>query len=335
MNVLVTGHKGYIGAHLVDLLKQEGHLVTGVDLGLFDGCEWSDLVTPDNELCKDIRALSISDLDGHQAIMHLAAISNDAMGEISPSLTCAVNRNASIRLAQLAKDAGVSRFLFASSCSIYGKGRSSYLDESAPLNPLTAYAESKITTEIEVGKLADEGFSPTFLRNATAFGSSPMLRIDLVVNNLLACAYTRGDIRIMSDGTPWRPLIHCKDIARAFVACLEAPRKDIHNLAINIGSNEENYQVKDVAELVNKLIPEAKIVFTGEIGKDPRDYCVSFELLGKVLPDFRLSYDLESGTRELFHHFVDRQFAIDDFVGPQFLRLKMLKNRLDLLEETP
>ena len=224
MKVFVTGHKGYIGVHLVDLLKQAGHSVTGCDLGLFDGCEWEHIVAADHDLRKDVRDITLQDVSGHDCVMHLAAISNDPMGEVNTAATYAINRDASIRIAQLAKKAGVPRYLFAASCSVYGAGNKLDLDENDPLNPLTAYAKSKIDTEQAVSALADHNFTPAYLRNATAYGHSPMLRIDLVVNNLLACAAATGEIRIMSDGSPWRPLIHCRDIARAFIAFMNAPK---------------------------------------------------------------------------------------------------------------
>lgn len=330
MKVLVTGHKGYIGVHLVALLKEAGHHVTGVDLGLFDGCAWDETVPADVELRKDIRKLTPEEVAGHDCIMHLAAISNDAMGELNPQVTYAINRDGSIRLAQLAKDVGVPRFLFSSSCSIYGQGASLHLDEDAPFNPITAYAESKIATEQALRELADDHFCPVYLRNATAYGYSPMFRLDLVVNNLLSCAFSRGDIRVMSDGSPWRPLVHCKDIARAFIACMEAPREAVHNLAINVGANGENYQVKDVADLVQKFIPQADVVFTGEVGADPRNYCVNFDRLNRALPGFTLSYTLETGMAELHGHLTDYGFSQDDFTGSKFVRLRTLKARQDL-----
>src|SRR5579862_5525647 len=240
MKVFVTGHRGYIGVHLVDLLKQHGHSVTGCDLNLFDGCEWEQFTRPDVERIEDIRTLTVRDLDGYDCVMHLAAISNDPMGDLNPEITYSINREGSLRLGKIAKEAGVPKFLFSSSCSIYGKGENLDLDEHSGLNPISAYARSKIETEEGLRKMADANFSPVFLRNATAYGSSPMLRIDLVANNLLGCAYARGDIRIHSDGSPWRPLIHCRDIARAFIAFLEAPRAAIHNQAVNIGAGPEN-----------------------------------------------------------------------------------------------
>ncbi len=331
MKIFVTGHKGYIGVHLVELLKEAGHAVTGCDLGLFDGCEWAPVVRPDRELVKDCREVALEDLEGHDCAMHLAAISNDPMGDLDPTLTESVNRDASIRLAKLAKQAGVPRYLFSGSCSVYGKGDKLDLCESDPLNPLTAYARSKIETEAEVSKLADDSFSPAFLRNATAYGYSSMVRIDLVVNNLLGSALSYGEIRIMSDGSPWRPLTHCRDIARAFVAFMNAPREAIHNRAINIGGNEENYQVRDVADQVQRLLPEASIAYTGEVGADPRDYRVKFDLLSEVLPDFRLQYTLASGMEELHQKMVEYGFQASDFEGDQFVRMRRLSKRMDLL----
>lgn len=333
MKVFVTGHRGYIGAHLVDLLKQGGHYVTGCDLNLFDGCGWEPVVRPDKELIKDVRQISPTDIEGHDCIMHLAAISNDPMGDLDPELTFSVNRDGSINLARLARQTGVGRFLFSGSCSVYGQGEKLDLDENAAFNPITAYAKSKIDTEREVSLLADDHFSPVFLRNSTAFGHSPMLRIDLVVNNLLGCAVARGDIRIMSDGTPWRPLIHCRDIARAFIAIMNAPRQAVHNRAINIGANKENYQVKDIGDLVRKSVPHANIVYTGEVGADPRNYRVNFDLLGKLLPDFKLEYSLAAGMEELHKKYLEHKFSQADFDGDQFVRLRTLKKRLSLVHK--
>lgn len=331
MRVFVTGHRGYIGSHLVDVLKQEGHAVVGCDLKLFEGCNWEPMVAPDVELARDVRTVEAKDLDGCDCVMHLAAISNDPMGDLDPKITYDINRDASIRLARLAKDAGVPRFLFAGSCSIYGQGEKLDLDEGDPLNPLTAYARSKIETEQAVSELADDSFSPAYLRNATAYGHSPMLRIDLVVNNLLASALSYGEIRIMSDGSPWRPLIHCRDIARAFVAFARAPKEAIHNQAINVGGNKENYQVRDVGDQVQRLIPTARVVYTGEVGADPRNYRVNFDKLARHLPDFRLQYNLASGMEELHRKMVEHGFGKKDFEGNQFVRLRTLKGRFNLL----
>lgn len=331
MKVFVTGHRGYIGPHLIELLKKNGHEVTGCDIGLFPECQVVDVVRPDHELSKDLRQLTAKELEGYDAVMHLAAISNDPMGNINAAITYSINKDGSIRLAELAKEAGVKRFLFSSSCSIYGKGDHLDMDETAPLTPLTPYAVSKIETEKALNAMADANFSPIYLRNSTAYGFSPMFRIDLVVNNLLACAVAKGDIRIMSDGKPWRPLIHCRDIAHAFVALLHAPAEKIHNKAINIGANEENYQVKDVADKVQRLVPHAKIVFTGEIGNDPRDYKVNFNLLNKLLPDFKLEYSLDLGMEDLFMRLKKMNFSAGDFDGERFVRLKLLQKHLSLI----
>ena len=322
MDILVTGHRGYIGVHLVDVLQRAGHTVTGCDSGLFDGCEWEPYAAADVELRKDVRDLELDDVRGHDCVMHLAAISNDPMGDVDPELTLAVNRDASVRLAELAKEAGVARFLFAGSCSVYGQATDHDLVESDPLNPLTAYARSKIEVEEAVRPLADGTFTPVFLRNATAYGDSPMLRIDLVVNNLLACAHALGEIRIMSDGTPWRPLIHCRDIARAFLALADA---DVPaGVAVNVGANDENYRVRDVAALVQELVPDARIEFTGEAGNDPRSYRVSFDLLSRLVPSFRLEYTLRRGMAELHERLREHEFSRDDWEGDRFVRLRRL-----------
>lgn len=329
--VLVTGHRGYIGVHLVELLKEAGHQVTGVDLDLFEGCQWEEFVKPDRELNKDIRHLTKAELEGYDCIMHLAAISNDPMGDLDENITYSINREGSQQLAKCAKAAGVPRFLFSSSCSIYGKGDKLDVTETDPVAPLTAYAESKIYAEKEIQKLADASFTPAFLRNATAYGHSPMLRIDLVVNNLLGCALARGDIRVMSDGSPWRPLVHCRDIARAFVAFMDAPKERIHNKVVNIGSNNENYQVRDVLDKVQKLVPSANVVYTGEVGADPRNYRVNFDLLGDLLPEFSLEYSLDSGMEDLHRQYIEKGFSSKDFDGDQFVRLRILKQRLHKL----
>jgi nucleoside-diphosphate-sugar epimerase len=332
MKVFVTGHKGYIGTHLVDVLKQAGHSVTGCDIELFAGCNWEPMPRADKDLVKDVRQITVDDLKGHDCVMHLAAISNDPMGAINAQLTFDVNRDASIRLARLAKEAGVPRFLFAGSCSVYGQGTKLDLDEGDPLNPLTAYAQSKIETEKAVSELADANFTPAFLRNSTAYGHSPMLRIDLVVNNLLGSAMAFGEIRIQSDGSPWRPLIHCRDIARAFVAFAGAPREVIYNKAVNVGANSENYQVRDVGNQVQRLMPAAKITYTGEVGADPRNYRVNFDMLYRLLPNFKLQYNLVSGMEELHRKMVEHGFTKKDFEGDQFVRLRSIKKTLHKIQ---
>jgi len=328
MKILITGHQGYIGPHLTKILKEAGHHITGVDIGYFNSCNWEPFPACDTEIQGDFRNLTERDLEGFDCICHLAGISNDPMGDLDEKLTYDMNLDGSIELAVRAKKAGVPRFLFSGSCSIYGKGETLDLDETAKYNPVSAYAVSKVETEFKVSPLADGNFSPAFLRNATAYGHSPNLRIDLVANNLLACAFARGDIRIMSDGSPWRPLVHCQDIARAFMLFAEAPREKIHNQAVNIGANNENYQVRDVGNAVQRLMPDAKVVYTGEVGPDPRNYRVNFNKLYNLFPTFRLEYNLQSGLEELLQKFRDHHFDLDAFNGDQFVRLRTLKKKL-------
>lgn len=332
MKVFVTGHKGYIGPHLVELLKNAGHTVTGCDINLFEEAKIDNEPIPNIDLIKDIRDLSVKDLEGYDCVMHLAAISNDPMGDFNPEITYQINTEGSVNLARVAKQAGVKRFLFSSSCSIYGKGINNDLDEFAPVNPLTAYAISKIDVEKKLTEMADENFCPVFLRNSTAYGYSPVFRIDLVVNNLLACALTKGEIRIKSDGEPWRPLIHCRDIARAFVALAHADKEKVQAIPINIGANNENYQVKEVAAIVRQLVPSAKILFTGEAGNDPRDYRVNFNRLYHILPDFKPEYSLRTGMEELFEKLKSMRFSEKDFDGDRYTRLKLLRKHPDKIK---
>ncbi|NRF39176.1 NAD(P)-dependent oxidoreductase [Pedobacter foliorum] len=333
MNVFVTGHLGYIGVHLVKQLKALGHEVTGCDIDLFNGCEFEPFIRPDKELIKDIRNLTVEDLTGYDCIMHLAAISNDPMGDLDEQITYDVNLKGSVALAELAKKAGIKRFLFSGSCSVYGKGDKLDLSETDTLNPVSAYAISKIEAEKQISLMADAHFTPVYLRNATAYGFSPMLRIDLVVNNLLGCAHAKGEIRIMSDGSPWRPLIHCSDIAKAFVHLMTADVALVHNKAINIGGNEENYQVKDVADYVQKLVPSASIKFTGEVGDDPRNYRVNFDLLNTLVPGFKLDYTLAAGMEELNQKYITKDFNQEDFDGDRYVRLRTLKHTLNKIKQ--
>lgn len=330
MRVLITGHRGYIGPWAVHLFQQAGHRVTGCDVGLFDGCAFDRLPRPDVEWNQDFRNLTPNQLVGFDVIVHLAAISNDPMGDLDPQLTRSINLDGTVAFAEAAKAAGVPRFLLSSSCSVYGKtsdGRAAH--ESSPLAPLSVYAESKIESERRIGEMKSDGFAPVFLRNATAYGYSPMLRVDLVLNNLLGCALTRGEIRIHSDGSPWRPLIHCKDIAAAFLAIAEAPVELTSGLPINIGSDVENYRVRDVAALVGRLVPGASVRYTGRQVDDPRDYRVSFARLRRLLPEFKLEHDLESGAIDLHRRLVTRRLRRSDFEGPRYVRLETLKRRLD------
>lgn len=326
--VLVTGHLGYIGVHLVELLKAQGHFVIGCDINLFEGCAFESVPQADLDKRIDFRELEIEDLIGIDAVMHLAAISNDPMGDLDAEITFGINREGTISLAEKAKAAGIPLFLFASSCSIYGKGDKLDIDESGKTSPLTPYAKSKIDAECALESLSEPSFKTVSLRNATAYGTSPMLRIDLVVNNLLACAIAQNSLRVMSDGSPWRPLIHCRDIARAFVAFLETEMKQ-DSLIVNVGGNQENYQVKDVVSKIHARIPSAEVVFTGEVGKDPRDYKVNFDKLAEVLPNFKLEYTLDKGIDELLEKYRTHNFSLEDFQGEKYVRLRTIKNRLN------
>lgn len=328
MKVFVTGWAGYIGVHLVELLKKAGHQVTGCDLELFEGCDNADITRPDKEVRSDVRSLTTDDLSGHDCVMHLAAISNDPMGALRPELTLSVNRDGTEHVARCAKKAGIPRFLFSSSCSIYGKSADGAIDENGTLSPLSAYAQSKVESEKILSALADKTFCPVYLRNATAYGYSPMFRTDLVVNNLVGTALAYGEIRVQSDGTPWRPLAHCRDIARAFIAIMEAPTEKVFNTAINIGGNSENYQVLDIANTVGLALPSTQIVFAGEAAPDPRDYKVNFDLLGKLLPEFTLEYNLQLGVQELVSELEAIGFNKEDFSSEKYVRLRTLNTRM-------
>src|SRR3972149_480742 len=258
MRVLVTGHLGYIGTVMVPMLLAEGHSVVGLDCDLYEECTFGEGIAAIPSIRKDIRDVSACDLEGFDAVIHLAGLSNDPLGDLNPELTYEINHAASVRLARLSKDAGIRRFIFSSSCSNYGAGGEKFLNEDSDFNPVTPYGISKVLVERDVAKLAGSNFSPTFLRNATAYGVSPRLRFDLVLNNLVAWAYAKGRVHIKSDGTPWRPIVHIEDIARAFLAVLIAPREVIHNQALNVGQTEENYRIRDLAEIVQEVVPGSR-----------------------------------------------------------------------------
>jgi nucleoside-diphosphate-sugar epimerase len=331
MRVLVTGHHGYIGCVLVPLLQRAGHEVTGLDNFLFEGCDFgADPLEGVPAIRKDVRDVEAGDLEGFDAVMHLAAISNDPVGDLNPDSTYAINHRASVELAKLAKQAGVPRYLFSSSCSLYGAGGADWLDEGADFNPVTAYGESKVLSEQEIGPLADDDFSPTFLRNATAFGLSPRHRGDLVVNNLTAFAYATGEVLMKSDGTPWRPLVHIEDISRAFLAVLEAPRERIHNEAFNVGADEENYQIKDIARIVEEVVPDSRVALAEGASPDKRSYRVSFKKIREQLPEFKPEWDVRRGAEEMYRAYRDAGLTIEDFEGSRFMRIQHIK---ELMEE--
>jgi nucleoside-diphosphate-sugar epimerase len=325
MKVLVTGHKGYVGSVLVPMLRDADLDVVGLDSELFAECTFGDAPRDGPGLRMDVRDVRGSDLRGFDAVIHLAALSNDPLGDIYPECTYAINHRATVRLAELAKPAGVSRFLFASSCSLYGVAGREMLREDAAFNPITPYGESKVRAEQDLAKLADENFSPSFLRNATAYGVSPRLRVDLVVNNLAGFACTTGEVLIQSDGTPWRPLVHVEDMCRAFVAVLRAPRELVHNEAFNVGRTEENYQIRELAEMVNAVLPGCTVKYAKGGGPDPRCYRVDCSKLADTLPEFTPQWTVRRGIEELCTAYQRLGLTRDGFLGERFLRIRQIQ----------
>ena len=328
MRVMVTGHKGYIGTVLVPMLVAAGHEVVGVDSDLFQRCTFIGEVPAVPGLDKDIRDVSPGDLNGFDAVLHLAGLSNDPLGNLNPDLTFEINHKASVRLARLAKEAGVARFIFSSSCSNYGAAGDDLLDESSAFNPVTPYGASKVRVEQDVSKLADSSFTPTFLRNATAYGVSPRLRFDLVLNNLVAWAFTTKRVYLKSDGTPWRPVVHIEDISRAFLAVLEAPRERVHNEAFNIGRNEENYRIREIAEIVAQTVPDCRIEIAEGAGPDTRCYRVDCGKAARLLPGFKPQWNVRAGARELHEAYRRSALTLEQFEGARFNRIAHLKHLL-------
>jgi nucleoside-diphosphate-sugar epimerase len=332
MRVLVTGNQGYIGAVLTPVVAAAGHEVWGLDTGYYRDCNFGEVADPafgvTRQIARDVREVTDDDLRGVAAVIHLAALSNDPTGELAPALTSEINHRASVRLARIARQCGARRFLFASSCSIYGQGEGPSLTEEAPFNPLTAYARSKVDTERDLAALADDGFSPVFLRNATAYGFSPRLRFDLAVNNLAGWAYTTGLVKLLSDGRAWRPFVHVEDIARACVAALAAPRDAIHNQAFNVGQDEDNHRIRDVAEKVAQVVPNSRVSFAEGVSADSRTYHVSFAKLRRQLPEFRPAWSLERGIGQLRDAFAAAELTAEGFQGRTYTRLKQLQHLL-------
>lgn len=326
MKVLVTGHDGYIGSVLVNKLIECGHDVKGIDTGYFDRCHFIDKKPKIQSIRKDIRDLEIADVRGFDVIIHLAALSNDPLADLNPNLTLEINGMQSFRLAQLAKRAGVGRFIFASSCSVYGLGETDNLTEEAQTNPQSVYARSKILAEQSIGTIADRDFSPTYLRCGTVYGLSPKMRFDLVVNNLLGWAVTTSQIKILSAGSQWRPLVHVSDVASAYIAIAEAPIESIHNQAINIGSNIENYTIRDIAEVIKRVVPSTTIVYANKSNTDTRSYRVDFSKLTRVLHNFRLGWTLEMSVAELYNLIQERGMTLDEFQSRRYTRLKQMKH---------
>ena len=331
MRVLVTGNLGYVGTVMTPLLCGEGHEVWGLDTGLFASCVMGALGESgvSRQLTKDLREVEAADLSGVDAVVHLAGLSNDPTGELNPRLTEEINLAGTVRLAESAKRVGVTRFLFASSCSIYGQSGSAALTEDAPFQPLTAYARSKVGAEAALHRLADASFSPVSLRNATAYGFSPRLRFDIVVNNLTGWAVTTGEVKLLSDGRAWRPLVHVEDMSRAFAAALRVPRERLHDTALNVGREEDNFQVRSIAEAVAGIVPDCRVTFADGGSSDSRNYNVSFARLRERLPEFQPSWDVAKGIRQLHAAFRKHGLTYEQFSGKDFTRLKQLKYLLE------
>ena len=329
MRVLVTGHRGYIGVELVPMLRKAGFDVVGLDTGFFDD---SDFRAPPDDipmLDVDLRDVTPDQLRGFGAVVHLGALSNDPLGDLNPNLTYDINLHASVNLAKAAKTAGVGRYVFASSCSLYGAGADGHLSETAAFNPVTPYGESKVRTELEVGPLADQSFAPVYLRNATAYGVSRRLRADIVVNNLVGHALTTGKVTMTSDGTPWRPLVHIGDISRGVIAALTAPADAVRNQAFNIGRTQENYRIRDVAEMVAQVVPSCEVSFAAGASPDTRNYRVDFSRAEKSLPGYTPQWTLRAGIEELYEAYKNHGMTKDEFLGPRYYRLKVIRGRIE------
>lgn len=329
MRVLLTGHDGYIGTVLVPILRTAGHPVVGLDAGWFSACVFGEPETPPPARQLDVRDVTLDDLDGYDAVVHLANLSNDPLGNLDPGLTDSVNAAASVRLGELAREAGVARFVFASSCSLYGAAGQDAVTEKADFNPVTAYGVAKVDAERGLRELATPTFSPVFLRNATVYGTSPRLRFDLVVNNLTAWAVATGQIRMRSDGSPWRPLVHVEDVADAVRAVLEAPREAIHNEAFNVGRNGENYQIRDVATLVGEEVPGCTVTFAEGASPDTRSYRVSFDKIARHLPGWQPRWTVRDGIRQVRDAITRLDLQPDVFEGARYSRIAHLRAHLD------
>ncbi len=329
MRLLVTGHLGYIGTVMTPLLLKEGHEVVGLDSDLYSRCTFGAGIANVPSIKKDIRAVEVSDLKGFEAVLHLAALSNDPLGNLNPDLTFDINHRASVRLAEMAKKAGVRRFVFSSSCSNYGAAGDEFLDESSAFNPVTPYGQSKVNVERDLTPMADDRFSPIFLRSATAYGVSPRLRFDLVLNNLTAWAFTTKRVYLKSDGTPWRPITHIEDISRAFAAVVAAPRELVHREAFNVGRTSENYRMRELAEIVAATVPGCKVEYAPDASPDKRCYRVNCDKIARVLPAFKPQWDAKKGARELYEVYKKVGLTLEEFEGPKFQRIGHIRKLIE------
>jgi nucleoside-diphosphate-sugar epimerase len=338
MRVLLTGHKGYIGSVMTPMLIESGHDVVGLDSDLYRKCTYGgeNGIPKIPEIIKDIRDVEISELEGFEAVIHLAGFSNDPLGDLNPDLTADINHAASVRLASLAKKVGIERFIFSSSCSNYGAAGQDWVDEQSGLNPVTPYGISKVRVEEDVMKMADSNFTPTFPRSATAYGVSPRLRFDLVLNNLTAWAYTTGKVHLKSDGMAWRPIVHIEDISRAFLSILHAPAELVHNQMFNIGRTKENYRIRELAEIVRDTVPGSKVEFAEGASTDKRCYRVKCDKIAQILPEFKPQWDARKGAQELYQSFMKNGLTLDEFEGPRYKRVMHLQQLLKegALDET-